>query len=64
MDLWASYQHDIMKGKLGWKIQLNVRNVGQKDSLIPISVQPDGHTWASVRIAPGQEWTLANTFSF
>jgi len=64
VDLWASYQHDIMKGKLGWKIQLNVRNVGQKDSLIPISVQPDGHTWASVRIAPGQEWTLANTFSF
>ena len=34
------------------------------DDLIPISVQPDGHTWASVRIAPSQEWFVTNTFSF
>jgi hypothetical protein len=34
------------------------------DELIPISVQPDGQTWASVRVAPVQEWFVTNTFSF
>ena len=63
LDLWASYERKLTE-KIGWKIQANVRNVGKKDGLIPISVQPDGQTWASVRVQPTQEWTLANTFSF
>jgi hypothetical protein len=64
IDLWASYQRSIMKGKYGWKIQLNVQNAFAKDELVPISVQPDGHTWAAVRIAPGQQFSLTNTFTF
>ena len=63
LDLWLSYERKITS-KIDWRIQLNVYNVGKKDGLIPISVQPDGHTWASVRIAPVQEWALTNTFSF
>lgn len=63
LDLWASYERRLTK-KIGWKIQANVRNVGQSDGLIPISVQPDGRTWASVRVRPVQEWSLSNTFSF
>ena len=63
LDLWASYEHRLTQ-KVGWKIQANVRNVGQKDGLVPISVEPDGHTWASVRTNPVEEWSLTNTFSF
>jgi outer membrane receptor protein involved in Fe transport len=62
-DLWASYERKIMK-KYGWKIQLNVRNAFNKDGLIPISVQPDGQTWATVRTQPVREWFVTNTFSF
>lgn len=63
LDLWVSYERKLNE-KLNWKIQLNVRNAFDKNRLIPISVQPDGRTWASVRIAPGQEIYLTNTFSF
>ena len=63
LDLWLSYERKITS-RIDWRIQLNVYNVGKKDGLIPISVQPDGHTWASVRIAPVEEWALTNTFSF
>jgi hypothetical protein len=62
-DLWASYERKILK-KYGWKIQLNVRNAFDKEGLIPISVQPDGQTWASVRTQPVREWFVTNTFSF
>ncbi len=63
LDLWAGYERQITE-KIDWRIQLNVRNVGEKNGLIPISVQPDGRTWASVRLKPTQEWFVTNTFSF
>jgi len=63
IDLWVGYEHSLTD-KIDWKIQLNVRNVGAGDSLIPISVQPDGVTPAAYRIAPTQEWFITNTFSF
>lgn len=63
LDLWLSYERKLTK-KIDWRIQLNVYNVGKNDKLIPISVQPDGHTWASARVSPVQEWMLRNTFSF
>jgi hypothetical protein len=43
---------------------LNVRNAFAKHGLIPISIEPDGQTWASVRVKPIQEWSVTNTFSF
>ncbi|PTX91661.1 TonB-dependent receptor plug domain-containing protein [Opitutus sp. ER46] len=63
IDLWASYERKLTD-KVNWKIQLNVRNAFAKDGLIPISIEPDGKTWASVRVKPTQEWFLTNTFSF
>ena len=63
LDLWASYERKLTS-RINWKIQANVRNVGKGDDVIPISVQPDGTTWASVRIQPTQEWLVTNTFSF
>lgn len=63
VDLWLSYQHKLTS-KVNWRIQLNVYNVGKRDSLIPISIEPDGHTWAAVRVAPVEQWQLTNTFSF
>jgi hypothetical protein len=63
LDLWVSYERKLTN-KINWRIQANVRNVGQDDELIPISVQPDGRTWASVRVSPTQEWFVTNTFSF
>ena len=62
-DLWLSYERKISE-KINWKIQFNVRNAFGKEKVIPISVEPDGKTWASVRIAPNQEWFVSNTFSF
>ncbi|HEY9154054.1 MAG TPA: TonB-dependent receptor, partial [Opitutaceae bacterium] len=63
LDLWVSYERKITK-KIDWTIQFNIYNVGKKDALIPISVEPDGKTWAAARIAPTQELELTNTFSF
>jgi hypothetical protein len=63
LDLWASYERKI-SDKITWKIQANVRNALASDGLIPISVQPDGQTWASARVRPNREWFITNTFSF
>jgi hypothetical protein len=63
LDLWVGYERKLTE-KINWKIQANVRNVGKSNKLIPISVEPDGRTWASARIAPQQEWFVTNTFSF
>ena len=61
--LWVNYEHRLTD-KIGWKVQLNVRNAFAKDGLIPVSIEPDGKTWASVRVKPNQDWLLTNTFSF
>jgi hypothetical protein len=63
LDLWASYERKLTD-KINWRIQLNIRNAFASDDIIPISVQPDGQTWATVRVAPVQEWFVTNTFSF
>jgi hypothetical protein len=59
----VSYERKLTS-KINWKIQLNGRNLFGKDEVIPISIQPDGKTWASVRIAPNREWFVTNTFTF
>jgi outer membrane receptor protein involved in Fe transport len=62
IDLWVGYGHRL-NAKLNWRIQVNVRNVGKGNSLIPITVQPDG-TVAAWRIAPTQVWSVTNTVEF
>lgn len=63
VDVWLTYQR-ALTSKIDWKIQLSGRNVGQGNGVIPISVQPDGQTWGSVRVKPVQEWFVTNSFTF
>lgn len=62
VDVWIGYSRRI-NSRLKWRTQLNVRNIGKRDSLIPITAQPDG-TPAGLRIAPAMVWTLTNTLEF
>lgn len=62
-DIWIGYGKKLMGGKVDWKIQLNVQNVGAGKELIPVGTQPDG-TIAVHRIAPPMIWTIRNTFKF
>lgn len=62
VDLWLGYEHRLTS-KINWRVQLNVRNVGQGNKLIPLSAEYDG-TIAAWGIAPSQTWTLTNDFSF
>ena len=61
-DLWAGYTRKIWKN-VTWNIQLNVRNVGVGNELVPITTEPDG-SGATYRIRPPQSWQLTNTFRF
>jgi hypothetical protein len=61
-DLWFGYSRKITK-KVNWRAQVNLRNVGESDNLVPVSLQPDG-TKALSRIAEGMTWQLSNTFEF
>jgi hypothetical protein len=63
VDLWVSYERKLT-AKINWKVQFNIRNLFGDDSLIPVAVQPDGYTYATVRVAPNREWFLTNTFTF
>lgn len=61
-DMWVGYQRKLTK-KVGWRVQLNLRNVGEKTHLVPVNLQPDG-TVALSRIQEGMVWQITNTFSF
>jgi len=41
VDTWIGYGKRL-SDKIDWRIQLNVRNLGNGDGLIPITTQPDG----------------------
>jgi outer membrane receptor protein involved in Fe transport len=61
-DFWAGYEHKLTDS-IDWRVQLNLRNVGEKTSLVPITMQPDG-TVAQSRITTGQTVDLSCKFSF
>ena len=62
LDVWIGYGHQI-SDDIDWRIQLNLRNVGESVGLTPVNIQPDGSVALS-RIQEGMTWTLTNTFSF
>jgi outer membrane receptor protein involved in Fe transport len=62
VDLWVGYQKKLTE-KIDWRIQLNLRNVGEKPHLKPVNIQPDGSVALS-RIQEGMTWQLTNTFMF
>ena len=62
VDFWLGYTMKL-RADLEWKVQLNVRNAGEKTRLVPSYYEPDG-SLALARIQEGMGWELANTFSF
>lgn len=62
LDAWLGYSrkfgHDV-----NWRIQLNLRSVGEKDRLVAARIQPDGSI-ALARIVQGMGWQLTNSFDF
>lgn len=61
-DLWLGYSRKITT-KVNWRVQLNVRNIGEKHHLVASTLQPDG-SMALARIAEGMSFQLTNNFSF
>lgn len=61
-DLWFGYSRKLTN-KINWRGQVNIRNVGEKVGLVPVSLQPDGSKGLS-RISEGMTWQLSNTFEF
>ena len=61
-DLWFGYQHKLTE-RIDWRLQVNVRNVGENTHLVPVSVEPDG-SWGVQRIQSGQTWEVSNKFMF
>jgi hypothetical protein len=62
VDLWFGYSRKLSK-KVNWRIQANLRNVGEKTKLVPITLEPDGSPGYS-RIQGGMEYQLTNSFEF
>ncbi len=62
VDLWVGYSRKLTD-KIDWRIQLNLRNVGESHHLEAASLNPDGAV-ALARIVEGTTWQLSNTFSF
>ena len=49
--------------KVDWRVQANIRNLGESAHLVPITVLPTGEG-AAYRIADGMSWEITNTFKF
>lgn len=62
IDAWVGYTRKLSHN-LSWRIQLNVRSVGEKDRLMAARVNPDGGL-ALARIAQGMGWELTNALNF
>ncbi len=62
-DAWLSYQTKILKGKMGLKVQLNVKNIFTHNELVPAVINPDGTipVWS---IAEGRKLSLTTRLSF
>ena len=63
VDAWIGYSKARVWRNVGWKIQLNVRNIVADDDYVPVGVQPDG-TVSQYRLPAYRTWMLSNTFSF
>ncbi|HVZ64655.1 MAG TPA: TonB-dependent receptor plug domain-containing protein [Lacunisphaera sp.] len=62
VDAWVGYTRKIGQ-KLDWRIQLNIRDVGEKDRLTASRINPDGSI-ALARIQQGMGFQLTNSFDF
>jgi hypothetical protein len=62
-DGWISYQRKILNGKIGMRMQLNVRNLFTHNELVPVTINPDGKV-AVWSVAEGRKVTFSTRFSF
>lgn len=62
-DSWVGYARPLWRDKVRWSIQLNVRDVLNRDELVPVMAQPDG-TIAAWIAPQGRLFTLRSTFEF
>jgi outer membrane receptor protein involved in Fe transport len=62
IDGWIGYSRKLTE-KIRWSAQLNVRNIGVGNRLIPVNAQPNG-SYNTMRIAEPQTWLLTNSFEF
>jgi hypothetical protein len=62
VDLWLGYQRKI-NSKIDWRVQLNVRSVGENTHLVTAAVEPDGSV-AQSRIVNGATYDLSMKFMF
>lgn len=62
-DAWISYRKPNLFRHVNWSLQLNVRNLGVGEKLVPVVAQPDGSI-AQWRIAEPMTWTLRSSFDF
>ena len=61
-DLWLGHRRKLTK-TIDWRIQVNIRALGESTKLVPLSINPDGQV-AYSRIQEGMGWQLTNTFEF
>jgi hypothetical protein len=61
-DLWLGYERKL-SDKINWRMQINVRNVGENTKLVPITLQPNGDV-AQSRIQSGQSFDVSMKFMF
>lgn len=68
MSLHASYSKKLFKDKIDWKIQLNLRNLGDEDPFVTRRTAHADNPTVGIpdRISRGnpQEWVLTNTFKW
>lgn len=68
VSLNASYGRKLLKDRVDWKIQLNLRNIGDEDPFITQRVAPESNPSVGIvsRMSRGnpQTWVLTNTFKW
>ena len=61
-DAWVGYQRKL-SDKIDWRVQFNVRSVGEKSKLVTAAVEPDGSV-AQQRIMSGATYDFSMKFMF
>jgi hypothetical protein len=62
-DAWLRYSRKLMKDRIKWSVQVNIRDIFGSNDLIAVTTQPNGQV-ASARIPQPNKWTLTNSFEF
>jgi hypothetical protein len=62
VDAWVGYSRKLTHN-IDWRIQLNMRSVGERDHLVTAGMNPDGSI-SLCRIEEGMGWQLTNSFEF